>query len=135
MAEDKLGSFFYYLPWNKSVFACGFTYYNAGSMELNWLENNNLQSETATAQQDFMGQISYAYRQHESFWAGISLKLARSELIERATAMALAGDIGLAVKPIDQWVLSLALLNMGFATPYQEQEVPLPSSIYIGSGY
>lgn len=132
--EDKLGGFFYYMPLNKSIFACGLTYYNAGSIELNWLDNNNLQSETVTAQQDFMGQISYAYCQHKSFWAGISLKLARSELIQRATAMALAGDIGLAIRPIDQWVLSFALSNMGFATPYQDQDVPLPSSIYVGSG-
>ena len=134
MAEDKLGSFFYYLPWNKSVFACGFTYYNAGSMELNWLDNNTLQSETVTAQQDFMGQVSYAYRLDKSFWTGMSLKLARSELIQRATAMALAVDIGLAVKPIEQWFLSFSLLNMGFATPYQDQEIPLPSSVYLGSG-
>ncbi|MCK5243119.1 fibronectin type III domain-containing protein, partial [bacterium] len=134
LAEDKLGGVFYYMPWNKSVFACGLTYYNAGNIELNWLDNNSLQSETVTAQQDFMGQVSYAYRQHKSFWAGMSLKLARSELIERATAMALAVDIGLAVKPIEQWLLSFSLLNMGFATPYQEQEVPLPSSFYLGNG-
>lgn len=134
LAEDKLGGIFYYMPGNKSIFACGLTYYNAGSIELNWLDNNNLQSETVTAQQDFMGQVSYAYRLHKSFWAGMSLKLARSELIQRATAIALAGDVGLAVRPVDQWVLSLALLNMGFATPYQEQEAPLPSSIYLGSG-
>lgn len=134
LAEDKLGAFFYYMPWNNSIFAGGLTYYNAGSMELNWLDNDNLQSETVTAQQDFMGQVSYAYRLQKSFWAGISLKLARSELIQRATAMALAGDIGLAVKPVDQWVLSFSLLNVGFTTPYQEQKVPLPSSIYVGSG-
>ncbi|MCK5218582.1 fibronectin type III domain-containing protein [bacterium] len=135
LAEDKLGGLFYYMPWNKSVFAGGLTYYNAGSIELNWLDDNTLQSETVNAQQDFMCQVSYAYRQHKSFWAGISLKLASSELIQRATAMALAVDVGLAVRPIDQWVLSLALQNMGFSTPYQDQEVPLPSSFYLGSGY
>lgn len=59
LASDMFGGVVYGHPFKKSCLAGGFVYYNAGKIELNWLEGSTLKTEEVTAQKDLLAIISY----------------------------------------------------------------------------
>ena len=47
-AEDKLGAAFFRLPAGKGMISLGGGYYDAGTVELNWLENGAITTESVS---------------------------------------------------------------------------------------
>lgn len=134
-AEDKLGGILYYEPLGKSIIAGGIVYYDAGQIELNWIEYGKLKTDDSSAERDLFGILSYGYQLQNNFSIGLSLKIARSDLIQREAAVAFASDFGFIYMPVKDLLFSVAIQNLGLSTKFIDKENPLPSSGYIGSGY
>jgi hypothetical protein len=117
------------------VLSAGGVYYDAGTMDLNWMEGDVLNTESVDSERDILGELSYARKLNDRLFGGISAKVVTSKLIERDSATAVAGDIGCLYYPAKRLVISAALQNIGFATKYSVDQTPLPASGYLGLGY
>jgi len=104
-------------------------------VELNWIENGVLNSNTVIAQKDMMGVIAFQYQLCRALSLGISLKAASSEIAQQYTAYAYAADAGLVYLPLNDLSISLAVQNMGTATKFIQQANSLPTGLYGGCGY
>lgn len=135
LSEDKLGALLYGMPLKSGMVSGGFAYYDAGNVELNWMDGVELKSETVNAQKDIMGFVSYGRQYSSKLYAGASLKIATSEIAQRKSALAGAVDVGVVYVPVSNMPVSLSVQNVGIATKFVEKENPLPTSVYIGSGY
>ncbi len=133
--EDKFGGLVYGEPLRNGMFAGGVVYYDAGKMELNWLEGDELKTENVIAQQDLLGLLSYGHKFSEQMFGGATLKLATSRIAERKSSLAYCGDLGVFYLPIENLSVSVAVQNIGSSTKFIEKKNPLPTSGYIGSGY
>jgi hypothetical protein len=134
-SEDKLGGFIYGQPLNNGTLSGGAVYYNAGQIELNWLESGTLKTEEVSAQQDILGFLSYSRVLNEQCSMGLTLKGASSKLVARELARAYATDIGLSYKPWPDLYIAAAVQNLGDATKFIEEKNLLPLSGYLGLGY
>ena len=130
-ASDLFGGILYGTPIKKGMVSAGILYYDAGTIELNWFENGTLVTEQKALERDLMGIVSYARPVSRLLRAGISLKAARSEMVERETAYAVAVDAGLAADYGENLSLSVAALNYGTGTAFLRRADPLPSAISV----
>ncbi len=137
--NDVFGGVIYGHPLKHSSIAGGVVYYNAGKIDLTWLDlgSGELKKETVTAQQDILGIISYGYRLMENLGLGATLKFATSNLFERASATAFAIDFGWLYSPsiIENLTLSGALQNIGTASKFVEKSDPLPLTVFLSAGF
>jgi len=133
--EDKFGGLVYGEPLKNGMLTGGVVYYDAGKMELNWLEGDELKTENVIAQQDILGLLSYGHKFSEQMFGGATLKLATSRIAERELSLAYCGDLGIFYLPIKNVSVSVAVQNLGSSTKFIEKKNPLPTSGYIGSGY
>ncbi|MEW6517147.1 MAG: hypothetical protein AB1439_09600 [candidate division FCPU426 bacterium] len=134
-AEDKFGGLLLAVPWPEDALAGGFVYYDAGPIELNWIEDGTLQTETVLADREVIALGSYGRRLAGNLWTGATLKFVQSELAERESAWAVAADAGAMWKPEAAWLVLAAVQNLGWSAKYLEAEIPLPGSVYLGSSY
>lgn len=134
-AGDKLGGLLYGQPLKNGMIAGGLIGYDAGTIELNWMENGALKTQNANAQRDLLGIVSYGYRAKSDLLVGGSLKLATSQLAERSSANAFAADVGVMYMPKEHLALSAAIQNIGISTKFVEKANPLPLSAYFGANY
>lgn len=132
---DKLGGIFYGEPFKNSMLSGGFVYYDAGPIELTWIENEDFVNQEVSLQKDIMGILSYGYGCRNKFYLGASLKAAKSEIAERQSANAYACDAGIVVLPYVDLTVSMAFLNFGNASKFFAKTDPLPSSAYFGVNY
>lgn len=132
---DKLGGVIYGMPLKNGMIAGSLIGYDAGSMELNWMDNGNLMSENVTAQRDLMASVSYGHRYNQYLYLGGTLKAATTEIAQRASANAFAMDLGFMYRAKPNFYLSGALQNVGTSTKFIDKENPLPTSVYAGGGY
>ncbi len=141
MTEDMFGGIVYGHPMKdkKSTVAGGIIYYDAGKMELNWLESGQLKSDEVTAQRDILGILSYGRLIKDNIALGATVKVATSRLVERESAMAFAGDFGFLYIPkvpkIEKISITGAVQNLGSSSKFVEKANPLPFSAFIGAGY
>ncbi|MDD5687102.1 MAG: hypothetical protein PHE88_04635 [Elusimicrobia bacterium] len=135
LSDDKLGGLVYGEPLKNGMIAGGVAYYDAGIMELNWLEGGELKTANVSAQRDLFGLLSYGHKFSDSLFGGASLKFASSKIIERESAIAYVGDLGVFYLPTENLSVSAAVQNLGSSTKFIEKKNPLPSSGYLGSGY
>lgn len=133
--EDKFGGLVYGEPLRNGMLAGGVVYYDAGKIELNWIEGNELKTENVNAQQDVLGILSYGHKFSEKMFAGATVKIATSKIVERKSANAYCVDLGIFYLPIEKLSISVAAQNLGTSTKFIEKENPLPTSAYIGAGY
>lgn len=134
--SDMFGSVMYTEPLkNNSMLGASVAYYDAGSVELNWLNNGVLNTNTVSAEKDMMGVVTFEHQPCKNLSLGISLKAASSELAQQYTAYAYAVDAGLMYLPIDNLSISLAIQNLGTSTKFIDQANPLPTGVYGGVGY
>ncbi|MEW6557550.1 MAG: hypothetical protein AB1349_09375 [Elusimicrobiota bacterium] len=135
-AEDKFGGFVYGEPLKNGMISGGIVYYDAGKIELNWLEDGELKTnEEIIAQRDLLGILSYGHKFSDDLFSGASLKLATSKIIERESAFAYAGDLGIFYLPLKNFSVSAAAQNLGSSTKFIDDKNSLPTSAYLGSGY
>ena len=130
------GGFVYGHPLGKSSIAFGLAYYNAGKMTLSWLDHGVLKDETVTAQQDVLGLVSYGMQINNFVSVGATIKGATSQLFGRASAVAFAGDAGVAVSPhLGTLSLTASIQNVGFASKFVSTANKLPFSGYAAANY
>lgn len=134
-AGDAFGGLLFGYPLKKGMIAGGLMGYDAGIMDLNWIENGQLMTEKAAAQRDLFGTVSYGFPIRKDLLAGGTLKLASSQIAERKTAYAVATDMGLMYFPSEKLSLSAAVQNVGVSTKFIDRANPLPLSFYTGAGY
>jgi hypothetical protein len=132
MAEEKLGCALYSQPLQRGTLTAGLAYYDAGSVELNWMDAGTLHTRTACAQRDMLGMVAYAHRLSNKFFGGLSLKAATSEIAETRTATAIAADVGMYYRPTAALAFSIAAQNMGVSSKFIDKENPLPTAAYVG---
>ena len=135
LADDRLGAALYSFPAGDGTLAAGFAYYDAGMMELNWLEGGQLVSDSVSAQKDMLGVISYGRRFTGRLALGASMKIASSEIAQRSSALSGAIDAGLIYEAAKNVPVSVAVQNVGIATKFVDKENPLPTAVYFGGGY
>lgn len=135
MVGDKLGGILYNEPLRHGSLTGGLVGYDAGSIDLNWIENGELMTQNASAQRDLLCIVAYGYRLRNDLFVGGSMKAATSQIAERNSANALAADVGAAYVSPKGLTLSAALQNIGTSTKFVEKENPLPASAYMGAGY
>ena len=134
-ADSRMSGVVYAEPLTGGVLTGGFAYYDAGKMDLNWIENGSVQSSNVTAQRDIMGSASYSFKFEENIFVGASLKAATSEIAGAGSATAIALDFGTFYVPEEDITISCALQNIGFASKFEYNSDPLPSSLFAGIGY
>ena len=135
-SEDKLGGVVYGQPLKNGMLAIGAVYFDAGMMELNWIDDfGNILTENVTAQRDIMGLVSYGHRFSDKFYGGVTAKAATSEIAQRDSAFAYAGDAGILFSPANGLYLAAAVQNAGGSTKFTDKTNPLPTSGYVGGGY
>lgn len=134
-ADDHMGALLYGRRMGRWMLVMGGIYYDAGQSELCWIENDELKSRTVALQRDAMALITAGYQVSESVFAGITVKGARSEIAESASASALAADVGSIAMPSRNLSLSFALQNVGTATAFVHKTDPLPTQAYVGGAY
>ncbi|MFH1352179.1 MAG: hypothetical protein ABIH68_01235 [bacterium] len=134
-AEDSLMGLVFGRPLTNGGLAAGVINYDAGKMELNWIEGTELKSEEVSAQKDTMGIVSYALNLKKNIQAGLNIKIASSEIAERQKAAAWASDLGILYSPFTGLSLSAAVNNIGTAGKFINEKEPLPAGAYYGAAY
>ena len=132
---DKLGGLIYGEPLKKGMLAGGIVGYDAGGIELNWVENGQMYTENASAQKDLLAVVSYGYPYRPNLFLGGSLKMAASEIAGRESAMAIGADVGATYLHSDRLYFSAAVQNLGTSSKFIEKSNPLPLTTYMGAGY
>jgi hypothetical protein len=133
--DDKFGGLVYAEPLTGGVASFGIVYYDAGQIELNWIENGEVMSENVSAQKDLLGVFSYGFKFEDDLLLGASLKLASSEIAQKASAFAVAMDFGGFYSQSENLYFSAALRNLGAASKFIDSSNSLPASLYTGCGY
>ncbi|MFH1378734.1 MAG: hypothetical protein ABII23_00515 [bacterium] len=134
--DDVLGGLLYSHPLSKGALAGGLIHYDAGEMELNWIDGTQLKNKTVTAQQDTLAVVSYGRQVFlDNLYTGINLKCASSNIAETKDVTASALDWGLLYAPLSRLFVSLSANNFGSASAFVDKKESLPSSIYGGAGY
>jgi hypothetical protein len=108
-SDDMLHGMLFETPLKVWTIAGGLIYYDAGEVELNWVENGALQTTTVSLQKDILGMVSFSRWITENMHAGITLKAANSELAQRYSARAYAADVGWVYSPAKWFSMSLAV--------------------------
>ncbi len=131
------GGLIYGHPLGKSSIAFGVAYYNAGKMTLSWLDDGVLKEENVTAQQDVLGLVSYGMKMNDFISVGATLKGATSQFFGKASAVAFAGDTGVAVAPhLGTLSLTASVQNMEFfSSKFVNTKNKLPFSGYAAANY
>ena len=138
LAKDVFGGALYGHPMKDACFAVGFLYYDAGSIELNWIDatTGELTSDTVSAQKDLLGIVSYGRKVKDDLALGATIKAASSSLFEKASALAAAVDIGcLWAPPVENLSVTAAIQNLGASTKFVAASNPLPFSACVGAAY
>ncbi|MFH1416003.1 MAG: hypothetical protein ABIH89_07975 [Elusimicrobiota bacterium] len=136
LSEDMFGGLVYGHPLKNACIAGGLLYYDAGNIELNWLESGVLKSDNVNAQRDILGIASYGRKINDRLALGVTVKMATSRLVERASSNAFAADVGgLFVLPEKNLSFTGAVQNLGSSSKFVEKANPLPLSAFLGAGY
>jgi len=138
LAKDTLGGILYGHPFKNAGLSAGFIYYDAGKMDLWWIEQGEEKHRTATAQRDILGLLSYGHSffKNKSILAGATFKFTTSNIAETASANAYAFDVGLTyLPPLDGLSISLAGQNIGWSSKFLDRKESLPLSLWCGTSY
>jgi hypothetical protein len=134
-ADDRLARVMYGQPALGGELMAGAAYYDAGSVELNWVDNNTMQTQTVSLERDSLAMLAYGRKVCPNVYAGVNIKAASSQLAEAQAANAYAADIGAMVEVGPRLMLSAALLNSGSATKFIDESDPLPQTGSVGLLY
>lgn len=133
-AECKFGGLIYSEPLKHGTITCSVMYYDAGEMDLNYIDGQALITENVIAQRDILGLLSYGHKIYDNICIGGTVKIASSEIAEMENAVAYCEDFGLYL-PMERLSISIAAQNIGTSTKFIDRKNPLPTSFYSGAGY
>jgi len=134
-ADDKLTRVLYGNPALGGELVAGGAYYDAGSVELNWVDNNVMASQTVSLEKDSVAMLAYGCKICGNVYGGVNVKAASSEIAQAQTARAYSADAGVMVGINSNFMLSLALLNSGSSTKFIDESDPLPQTGSMGLIY
>jgi hypothetical protein len=134
-ADDKLARVLYGHPALGGELMAGAAYYDAGCVELNWVDNNAMMSQTVSLEKDSVGMLAYGRKICDGVYGGLNIKAASSEIAQAQTARAYSADAGVMVGVNRHLMLSLALLNSGTSTKFIDESDPLPQTGSLGLIY
>jgi hypothetical protein len=127
--DDKLNSVIYNKPLKNGNIAAGVVYYDAGTVELNWIDNTGaFNTRNVSAQKDTLAFLAYGTRLSKKLYYGLSLKAAKDELAETQSSYAYVADTGFLYLPFKNTTISLAAANMGDSSAYIDKKNDLPVS-------
>ncbi len=120
---------------NIGTFSGSFLLFDGGDIELNYLDST---SEKVKAGQDWAVTLGYgrSIGNSEIFFGGANIKLVRSTLVNKYSAIAIAMDAGLLYRTIDNKLsISLAFQNLGTKLKYKNIGDSLPFTSKFGVAY
>lgn len=130
--DDHFSSLSYAHRVKAAALWAGFSYYDAGSVNLQFASGA---TERVSAQQDFVGTAGAAVS-FGMLSAGAAAKLYRFSLAEAATATGVAGDFGVQARtPVDGLTFGASARNVGPDVKYEEEGDPLPLEARVGAAY
>lgn len=133
--ERVVGSVFSF-PWKNDVnLAAGLFNYDYGTMDLNWIDGNEIKSRTVSAQSDYMAMVSAGKLVGKHVGLGVNVKAASSRIAEEATAYAFAVDGGLTWFVNNKLSCVVAAQNVGYTTKFIDRSEKLPTAIMGGVSY
>lgn len=134
-AQDRMGGVILSIPAFKFLVSAGVFYYDAGTIELNWIEEDRIVTQNASAEKDILGLISCSIPLSNRVCFGVSAKHAQMELVEREKGQAYAFDAGMQVMIGKNYSFSVAVQNIGNSAGFINQESPMPVIAYSSLGY
>ncbi len=140
LLDDSLTALSFSMPYGLDwSFGVNLMAYDAGTFE--WLQDNGT-SQNLSAERDYTAAISAAYDLLDligyEVLVGVNIKGIYSDLLERATAYSVAGDLGFQyqLKELTRDLrVGLALRNVGLPMTYLEASEPLPMEARLGLAY
>ncbi len=130
LIEDAYGHFMIGAPLRSGGWALSVGYYNGGEIAL----FDGTTESSVIAQQDYTATVGYG-RKFGQVSLGLAGKYLRSELVERYSADAYAGDIGLQMAVTPRFNMGAALQNYGTELKFLEQGDSLPRTTRVGASY
>lgn len=135
LTDDLLGQVNYALTYSRELtFGIGLLTYNAGNFEF---VDEYGASTKLNAEADYLAALSGAYLLNDQFTVGATVMGLYSRLLEEATAMTVAANLGVDFKPsfTSPLRIGLALRNLGLPVGYGGEKDPLPMNAQLGASY
>lgn len=130
---DQYGFLGYAQPLKYGVPFLGLSYYNAGTVGLNFSSG---QQSTVVAEQDEIAMLGWAMPLGDGVTAGVMAKAFRLNLAQQAGATGFAGDAGVQwATPIEGLRLGAAVQNAGTGVKFESATDPLPMTERAGAAY
>lgn len=131
--DDTFGFLGWAQPLPLGVAAAGFSYYDAGKVDLHFTGGR---SETRNAQRDFVGHLAWGLPLPGGLSLGTTGKYYRFELAQEAHATGFAGDAGVQWKtPLKGLSLGAAVQNAGPGVKFEQDSDPLPLTTRGGASW
>ncbi|OGS20156.1 MAG: hypothetical protein A2252_10930 [Elusimicrobia bacterium RIFOXYA2_FULL_39_19] len=135
-SNDMFGGVLYGTPvGEKSGLCAGALYYDAGKMDLFWMEGTTEHTRTVTSQRDVLAIIAYGKHFSDRLYTGITVKYANSNIAETQEAVAYAGDIGLIYVVNSKINVSVSGQNIGSSSKFITKAEELPTTASAGISY
>ncbi len=130
---DQYGFLGYAQPTKYGVPFIGLSYYNSGTVGLNFSSG---QQSTVVAEQDDIAMLGWAQDFGGGLSAGVMAKAFRSDLAQQASATGFAGDFGALWKtPLAGLSLGACVQNAGAGVKFENATDPLPLTERAGAAY
>jgi len=136
LADSHYGFVGVVYPFKKSAIGLSLTTFDGGTIDVNLLNTDGSfkKSKTLSAQKDSIAMFSYSLTANSALSLGCNLKRISSILAEDYAAAAIAVDMGVLIRPVDDSLcFGLAVKNIvGSPIKYKNLEHPLPVTIKVG---
>jgi hypothetical protein len=135
--ENKNANLTFGLPvewFGRGTIAAGMLNQAGAKMEINHLDGS---TQNLISQNDFIWTVGYAHQITPRLYAGLSMKIYHSIMVEEYTALAYGGDLGILYKDLGLPGLNLgaALRTIGTEIKYLEHGDAMPATLRIGIAY
>ena len=134
IGSDMFGGVVYGHPLKDSGFSVGVVYYNSGKDNVSYMQGGVLQEASITMQSDLMAMASYGKKVSDSFFAGATLKIANTTVVQSQASTAFCLDLGI-MKDIAGFTVSVAAQNLGSSSQMLNRADALPMSVWAGCSY
>ncbi|MEW6516739.1 MAG: PorV/PorQ family protein [candidate division FCPU426 bacterium] len=114
------------------TFGLGLSLLQGGAVDLDQADGSFV---SVQSQSDWAVSIGYGVQVSSGVRAGAAVKMLNSTLVEKYTASAFAGDVGLQVAAAAGLVLGAVVQNIGTEITYESEGDPLPLTLRAGAAY
>jgi hypothetical protein len=132
LTDDTLGELIYAdAHSNINTWAIGFLNYNLGNFD--YVDFNG-DSTRMSSQDDWIVDLSYAWRPASPFRMGVNFKVFHSEILDRLKATTIALDLGTSVEPVEGLRLDAVVKNLGLPITYSDDSKDALGLPFAGAG-